>query len=77
MQETLRVILPSDMPGISMVEVRGRHRLSMEDGLLKSGMSPVLLQALMSLMADGVFQATGRHPASFDDWARRNAGAFR
>jgi (4-alkanoyl-5-oxo-2,5-dihydrofuran-3-yl)methyl phosphate reductase len=60
---------------------------AMRDSLLKSGMSTVLADALVSLMratkdgkldavADGVLRATGRPPASFDDWARRHATAF-
>ena len=50
-------------------------------------MSTVLVDSLMSLMAatnerkhaavtDGVLQAIGQQPASFDDWARRHAAAF-
>jgi uncharacterized protein YbjT (DUF2867 family) len=57
-------------------------------GLSKSGLPPVLVDALLELLAatkagkldvvtDGVFKATGRKAATFDDWARRHAAAFR
>jgi uncharacterized protein YbjT (DUF2867 family) len=57
-------------------------------GLLKSGMPAVHADALMDLLAalrpgkldhlaDGVFKVTGRNATTFDDWASRNAAAFR
>lgn len=56
--------------------------------MTKSGMPPVLIDALLDLLAatkanklaalaDGVFRVTGRQPASFDVWAQRHANAFR
>lgn len=60
---------------------------SMREGLLKSGLPAVLVDALVELMAatkagkldvvtDGVAKVTGRNATTFDDWARRNAAAF-
>ncbi len=57
-------------------------------GLVASGMPSDHVEALMDLLsamkagklaapADGVSQVTGRAAASFGDWARRNADAFR
>jgi uncharacterized protein YbjT (DUF2867 family) len=57
-------------------------------GLLKSGMPPVHADALIDLLgamkagkldqvSDDVLRVTGRKPASFGDWAHRNADAFR
>ena len=56
-------------------------------GMLQKGIPTVLVDALMELLAvtkagkldtvsDGVYKATGRKPATFDDWAKRNAAAF-
>ena len=60
----------------------------MRQGLVKSGLPSVLIDALMDLMAtiksgkldvvaDGVSKATGHGAAPFSDWARRHVGAFR
>jgi uncharacterized protein YbjT (DUF2867 family) len=56
-------------------------------GMLQKGIPTVLVDALMELLAvtkagkldavsDGVYKAIGRKPATFDDWAKRNAAAF-
>jgi uncharacterized protein YbjT (DUF2867 family) len=61
---------------------------SMRQGLIKAGLPPVLIAALLDLMAtiksrklevvaDGVRKATGRDPRSFDEWLRRHVAAFR
>jgi uncharacterized protein YbjT (DUF2867 family) len=58
------------------------------DGLLKSGMPAGYVDAILELMAkmkdgsldlvtNGVEQALGRPPGSFEAWARRNAAAFK
>jgi len=58
------------------------------EGMMKSGMPAPLVDALLGILAatktgkydtvtDGVLKATGRRPRTFDDWARRNAAAFR
>jgi uncharacterized protein YbjT (DUF2867 family) len=59
-----------------------------KDGMLKSGIPPPYVDALLDLLAamkagkadgvtDTVEKVTGRKPGTFDAWARRNAAAFR
>jgi uncharacterized protein YbjT (DUF2867 family) len=59
-----------------------------KDGMLKSGIPPVYVDALVDLYAamkagkadavtDTVEKVTGRKAGTFDAWARRNAGAFK
>jgi uncharacterized protein YbjT (DUF2867 family) len=57
------------------------------DGMLKAGLPALYVDALIDLLAvmkagytdmvtDGVEQALGRKPGSFEDWARRHVAAF-
>jgi uncharacterized protein YbjT (DUF2867 family) len=60
----------------------------MRQGLVKASLPPVLIDALLDLMAtikagkldvvtDGVEKVTGRKARPFDDWAQRHVAAFR
>ena len=60
----------------------------LRQGLIKAGLPPVLIAALLDLMAciksgtldfvaSGVEQATGRKARSFEAWVQRQAAAFR
>ena len=60
----------------------------MRQGLVKASLPPVLVDALLDLMAtiksgkldvvtDGVAKVTGQKARSFDDWALRHIAAFR
>ena len=59
-----------------------------KDAMLKGGIPPVYVDALLDLLAsmkagkeaevtDGVQKVLGRKPHTFEEWARRNAAAFR
>ena len=59
-----------------------------KDGMLKSGIPPAYVDALLDLFAamkagkadavtDMVERVTGRKPGTFESWARRNAAAFK